>query len=447
MEEDVRKVVIMGAGGRDFHVFNTCYRKDSSRRVIAFTAGQIPHIDARTYPASLAGPRYPEGIPVVPEADMERLVRREGAEEVVFAYSDVPLTLLDEWAARVGSWGASFHPFDVDATMLAVGKPSVAVCATRTGAGKSPVSRRVASILRGMGLRPAVVRHPMPYGNLRQQVVQRFGAIADFATHKCTLEEMEEYEPHILAGNVVFAGVDYEQVFAAAVEEGDVLLWDGGNNDTPFLRPDLWITVADPLRPGHELTWFPSRANLERADVVVIHKADDATAEGLATVRANIANHNPKALVVDTVSLLAVSDESLVRGKRVLVVEDGPTMTHGGLSYGAGFLAATRAGAAAVVDPRPFARGEIAEAFRRHPHLHSVLPALGYAPEELADLEATIDRADCDAVVIGTPVDLSRLLRLRHPKVLVRYEARERGPERLPQILQERIGAAVHAAG
>jgi len=444
--EEARKIVIMGAGGRDFHVFNTCYRGDPSRRVVAFTAGQIPHIDARTYPASLAGPGYPRGIPIVPEAGIDALVRREEVDEVVFAYSDVSYRALDEWKGRIEELGARFSTFDPDGTMLPVERPSVAVCAVRTGAGKSPVSRRVSAILVAMGRRPVVVRHPMPYGNLRQQVVQRFATADDFRTHRCTIEEMEEYEPHVANGQVVFAGVDYAQVFEAAAAEGDLLVWDGGNNDTPFLRPDLWITVVDPLRPGHELTWFPGRINLERADVVVINKVDEARPDALERVRQNVRAMNPRAQVVETRSEIALSDPDAVRGRRALVVEDGPTTTHGGMGYGAGLVAALRHGASGIVDPRPFLRGELEETFRQNPHLRAVLPAVGYGEGQLRDLRETIERSDCDVVVIGTPVDLARVLDLKKPSVRVSYEIAETSRDGLRGILEQRFGAARPAA-
>jgi len=418
---DRTRVLILGAGGRDFHVFNTCYRDAPAREVVAFTATQIPEIDRRVYPPELAGPLYPKGIEVFPEADLQRLVRERKVKEVVFAYSDVPQTYVDEMGRHVRALGASFAPFDPDRTMLRSRLPCVAVCAVRTGCGKSAVSRHVVGALKELGRRPVVLRHPMPYGNLKDQAVQRFARLEDLQAHHCTIEEMEEYEPHILAGNVVFAGADYARILAAAEKEGDVIIWDGGNNDTPFVRPDLHVTLVDPLRPGHELSYFPGRWNLERADVVVVPKIDEARPQDIETVERNIAQVNPGARICRGRSPVAIADPAAIRGKRALVVEDGPTATHGGMGYGAGLVAARRAGAAAIVDPRPHATGLIAEAFRAYPHLHDVLPALGYGAKEMKDLETTIDRTDCDVVVVGTPIDLSRVIRIRKPAVRVTY--------------------------
>jgi predicted GTPase len=440
-------VIIMGAGGRDFHVFNTCYRDDPGTRVIAITAAQIPHIDERRYPPVLAGPLYPEGVPIVPESRLEALIASERVDEVVFAYSDISLDEVERQAARVRAAGAElgteFTTFDPERTMLPVDVPCVAVCAVRTGCGKSAVSRHVAGVLRELGLRVAVVRHPMPYGQLERQVVQRFAEIADLARHDCTIEEMEEYEPHIVAGGIVFAGADYRQIADAAQREADVLIWDGGNNDTPFLRPDLYITLLDPLRAGDELRYFPSRYNLEHADVLIVAKSAQADAEQLRIVEGNARAHNPNAILVRGLSPITLSDPEAVRGKRVLVVEDGPTTTHGGMAYGAGFLAARRAGAE-IVDPRPYARGEIAEAFARFPHLEKVLPALGYGAGQIAELEETIARVDCDVVVIGTPIDLTRVVRTAKPTVRALYGYADAGEPTLRAILSERFaGVAV----
>jgi len=433
------RVIIMGAGGRDFHVFNTCYRDDPGHEVVAFTAAQIPGIDRRTYPPELAGPLYPNGVPVFPEADLERLVRERRVKEVVFAYSDVHEDHLERLGRHVRTLGASFRPFDPEKTMLHSRLPCVAVCAVRTGCGKSSVSRHVVSTLKAIGRQPVVLRHPMPYGDLRRQGVQRFARLEDLADHRCTIEEMEEYEPHILAGNVVFAGADYARVLEAAEREADIIVWDGGNNDTPFVKPDLHITLVDPLRPGHELTYFPGRWNLERADVVVVPKIDDARPGDIVTVLASIARTNPRAAVCRGRSRVSVSDEGGLRGRRALVIEDGPTATHGGMGYGAGLVAARRAGAAAIVDPRPYAVGLIAEAFRAYPHLRDVLPALGYGEEELRDLEETIDHADCDVVVIGTPIDLTRVIRIRKPVVRVTYGFEEASKPGLADILADRF--------
>jgi len=431
------RVIIMGAGGRDFHVFNTCYRDDPTREVVAFTAAQIPGIEHRTYPPELAGPRYPTGIPVFPEDDLERLVREQRVKEVVFAYSDVHEELLERLGRRVRTLGATFAPFDPDRTMLRSRHPCVAVCAVRTGCGKSSVSRHVVATLNALGRKPVVLRHPMPYGDLGRQGVQRFARLEDLAEQKCTIEEMEEYEPHIRAGNVVFAGADYARVLEAAEREGDMIVWDGGNNDTPFIKPDLHITLVDPLRPGHELTYFPGRWNLERADVAVVVKSHEARPGDVVTVLANIARVNPRATVVRGRSPVVLSDEGGVRGQRVLVIEDGPTATHGGMGYGAGLVAARRGGAAAVIDPRPFATGLIAEAFRAYPHLRDVLPALGYGEQELRDLEETIDRADCDVVVVGTPIDLSRVIKIRKPVVRATYAFEEASQPGLADILAD----------
>jgi len=433
------RTIILGAGGRDFHVFNTTFRDDPARRVVAFTAAQIPNIDHRSYPPRLAGEFYPDGIPIVPEDELERVISEHGVTDAVFAYSDVTHEHISRMSARVTAAGATLRPFDPDATMLASQKPVVAVCAVRTGCGKSAVSRHIARLLGRSGLRVAAVRHPMPYGRLASQIVQRFESVEDLARHHCTIEEMEEYEPYVAAGIVCFAGVDYAEILAAAEAEADVVLWDGGNNDTPFYRPDLMITLLDPLRPGDELTYFPSRWNLENADVLVMSKSDQARDEDLAAVRGNVVQHNPRATLIDGRLAIGIADEAALRGKRVLVVEDGPTITHGGMGYGAGLLAAERAGAAEIVDPRPYARGQIADAFASYPHVRDVLPALGYGDAEIADLAATIDRVDCDVVVIGTPIDLSRVLAIRKPVVRVSYEFEELGAPVLPDLLRERL--------
>ncbi len=434
------RIVILGAGGRDFHVFNTCYRDDPSHEVVAFTATQIPDIDDRIYPPVLSGPRYPNGIPILPESDLEKILKEQNVEEAIFAYSDVPQSHVADLAHRCEAVGVSLRPFDPARTMLQGNKPCVAVCAVRTGCGKSAVSRYVVSVLRDLGRQPAVLRHPMPYGDLRRQVVQRFGTLEDLAKHECTIEEMEEYEPHIQAGSAVFAGADYEKVLAAAEQEADVILWDGGNNDTPFIRPDLYITLLDPLRPGHELTYFPGRWNFERADVLVIGKTGEARPEDIETVTRNAKEHNPGAHLLRATSPVTISDADAVRGKRALVIEDGPTATHGGMGYGAGMIAAERSGASEIVDPRPFATGGIAAAFEDYPHLKKVVPALGYGREQIADLEATIDRAECDVVVIGTPIDLGRIVKITKPSVRVTYGFAEETKPGLAEILREKFG-------
>ncbi len=417
------KIVICGAGGRDFHVFNMLYRDDAETDVVCFTAAQIPHIDSRTY--EVAGPRYPSGIPIRPEAELEAIVEENDVDEVVFAYSDVHEDHLRALQKRVEPLGARFTPFDPDRTMLDPPRPCVAICAVRTGCGKSGVSRYVAKVLRECGLKVAAIRHPMPYGALTEErAVQRFVSEADLVAQNCTIEEREEYEPHLDAGNLVYAGIDFERIAAAAAEEVDVLVWDGGNNDTPFYRPNLLITLVDPLRPGDELTYFPGRWNLEHADIVVVAKSEMATEEALETVRGNITSVNPEAMVVDGSSPIDIGDANLA-GKRVLVVEDGPTVTHGGMGYGAGLIAATRAGAE-IVDARPYAVGGIAKAFENYPHLERVLPAIGYAPQDLADLEESIRHAECDAVIIGTPSNITNLLSIEQPTVRVRYRFEER---------------------
>jgi predicted GTPase len=434
-----KRILIMGAGGKDFHTFNTCYREDPSVNLVAFTAAQIPHIDKRTYPPVLAGELYPEGIPIHPESALEDLVRVEKVDEVVFAYSDVSYDYLAGVKKRVEATGAAFSTFDVDRTMLPSKKPVVAVCAVRTGCGKSQVSRRVAAVLRGMGRSVVAIRHPMPYGNLTEQVAQRFASIEDLEEHKCTIEEMEEYEPHIAEGNVVYAGADYGKILEEAEKEADVIIWDGGNNDTPFYKADVHITVVDPLRAGHELAYFPGRTNFERADVLIINKMDQATPEQMEIVRKNIAEHNPKATVIEAESPIVLPDEESLRGKRVLVVEDGPTVTHGEMGYGAGYIAARRAGAE-IVDPRPYLDGEIADAFEHYSHLRDVLPALGYGDQQVAELQATVNRVDCDVVVIGTPIDLGRIIEIDKPHVRCTYSLEEIGKPDLATVLSEKIG-------
>ncbi|MBK8977301.1 MAG: GTPase [Planctomycetes bacterium] len=437
------RVLIVGAGGRDFHVFNTCFRNDPETEVVAFTAAQIPHIDQRTYPPVLAGAGHPAGIPIVPESRLLDLIRERAVARVVFAYSDVTRAQVDELGARVRAAGARFETFDPDRTMLLSSKPVVAVCAVRTGCGKSATSRFVVRTLGELGLRAAVLRHPMPYGQLQAQVWQRFATLDDLRRHDCTIEEMEEYEPHLAAGSVVFAGADYARILAEAEREADVIVWDGGNNDLPFLRPDLHVVLLDPLRAGDELRYFPSRENLERADVLVVVKTDVATPAGIAEVEANARAHNPRAVIVHSRSPIRLAAPELVAGKRALVVEDGPTTTHGGMAYGAGLLAARAAGAAEIVDPRPFAVGAIAAAYARYPHLEAVVPALGYSAEDVAELERTIAAADCDVVVVGTPIDLTRIVRIDKPAVRAEYRYEEASDPGLGAILRERFAARV----
>jgi predicted GTPase len=420
-----KNVLIMGAAGKDFHVFNTTYRGKSEYRVVAFTATQIPNISGRVYPAVLAGKEYPKGIPIKPESELLKLIADLKVDEVVFAYSDVTYDYIKEREEIVRSAGANFKTFDLEPTLIPSRKKVVAVTAVRTGAGKSPASRRVREVLVKKGRKAAVIRHPMPYGDLSKQIVQRFAALEDMKKHKCTIEEMEEYEPHIMSGGVVFAGVDYGAILAEAEKEADVILWDGGNNDTPFYRPDVWMTIVDPLRPGHELTYFPGRINFEKADVLVISKCDQARKHDLEIVMENIQKYNPRAKVVKAAGPISVDDPSMIKGKRVLVVEDGPTLTHGGMKFGAGVIAARKFGAAAMVDPRPYLVGEIAEMFKSYPGIGTLLPALGYGEKQVADLEATINATDADAVVIATPIDLARIVKINKPTVRVSYELKE----------------------
>jgi predicted GTPase len=435
------RVVIMGAAGRDFHDFNVLYREDPGVEVVAFTATQIPGIAGRRYPAGLAGPLYPEGIPIVPEEELERLLRDESIDRVAFCYSDVSHETVMHAASRVLAGGAEFVLHSPRRTMLKSRRPIVSICAVRTGSGKSQTTRYVAASLAASGLRTAVVRHPMPYGDLVAQRVQRFATYADLDQHRTTIEEREEYEPHIDAGRVVFAGVDYAAILAAAEDEADVVLWDGGNNDLPFYRPDLSVVVVDPLRAGNELRYHPGETNLRIADVVVINKVDSATPEGLATVRASIAAANPSAAVVEARSALAL-EGGTIEGRRVVVVEDGPTLTHGGMTYGAGIVAAERFGAAEVVDPRPYAVGALAETLAKYPALGPLLPAMGYGDAQIADLEATLNAMPADLVLAATPIDLTRVLHPVLPVVRVRYELEEIAGERLEDLLAPIVAMA-----
>jgi predicted GTPase len=432
----VTRVVILGAAGRDFHNFNVVFRDDPEHEVVAFTATQIPDISGRRYPPELAGPRYPAGIPIVPEEDLEKLIRERQVGEVVFAYSDVSHEHVMHLGSRAIAAGADYRILGSETTMLRARVPVVSVTAVRTGSGKSQTTRRVAEVLRSRGLAVVVVRHPMPYGDLARQRCQRFATTADLDRHECTIEEREEYEPHLARGTVVYAGVDYAEILASAEREADVLLWDGGNNDLPFFRPDVDIVVVDPHRPGHELRYFPGEANLRRAGVVVINKVSTAPAEGLKLVRANIAAVNPKAVVIEADSPITVSDPAAVRGKRVLVVEDGPTLTHGEMAYGAGAVAAREHGAAELVDPRPYAVGSIAETFAKYPQTKDVLPAMGYGDGQIRELEETIGATPCDLVIIGTPIDLRRLVTLDKPAVRVTYDLAERGKPDLAEVLR-----------
>jgi predicted GTPase len=417
-----RRILIMGAAGRDFHNFNTLYRSNDSVDVVAFTATQIPDIADRKYPASLAGDLYPGGIPIHPEEDLEEILIKENIEEVVFSYSDVPNQYVMEKAQMVNALGAHFTTVGADPTMVKSTKPVISVCAVRTGCGKSQTTRRIARLLIEAGRKVVAIRHPMPYGDLAKQAVQRFASIEDLKKHDCTIEEMEEYEPHIASGVIIYAGVDYEAILREAEKEADVILWDGGNNDMPFYKPDLAITVVDPHRAGHELEYYPGFANLLMADVIVINKIDTADLCGVEEVRENIAEFNPEAVVVDAASPLTVEDPSLIRGRKVLCIEDGPTLTHGGMKYGAGVMAALKFGAADLVDPRPWATGKIARTFARYPDVGQLLPAMGYGDEQIRDLEATVAKVECDTVVIGTPINLGRIIKIPQPSVRVTYD-------------------------
>jgi predicted GTPase len=433
-------VIIMGAAGRDFHNFNVYFRDNPNYQVLAFTATQIPNIEGRRYPPELAGNLYPDGIPIYPEAELSDLVRRHQVAQVIFAYSDVSHETVMHKASQVLVAGADFRLMGTGSTMLQGRKPVVAVCAVRTGSGKSQTTRHVCDVLQRMGKHVVVVRHPMPYGNIVAQAVQRFATYEDMDRHKCTIEEREEYEPHIDRGVVVYAGVDYERILRQAEEEADMVVWDGGNNDLPFYRPDLHIVVADPHRSGHELRYHPGEANLRAADVVVINKVDTANFEGVTQVRESIYAVNPQAVVVEAASPIFVEDPEEVRGKRVLVIEDGPTLTHGEMTYGAGVVAARRYGAAELVDPRPYAVRSIATTFEKYPRIGQLLPAMGYGDEQMRDLEETINSAECDLVLVATPIDLRRLINIRHPVDRVRYELQVIGRPTLEEILAQRFG-------
>jgi len=438
------RIVIAGAAGRDFHDFNVAFRDDSRTEVLAFTATQIPGIADRHYPASLAGPLYPAGIPIVPERELDHLVRSEAVDTVVFSYSDVSHEQVMHLASRALAAGAGFRLLSPRRTMLPSRRPVVAVCAARTGAGKSQTTRRIASILEAKGIRPVVVRHPMPYGDLAAQRVQRFATHQDLDLHRTTIEEREEYEPHLDAGRIVYAGVDYAAILHAAEGEADVILWDGGNNDLPFYRPDLHVTVVDPLRPGHELTYHPGEANLRMADIVVINKVDSADPAALASVRAAVAAVNPAATLVEARSSLSLVGGD-IEGRSVVVVEDGPTLTHGGMAYGAGIVAARRFGAARIVDPRPYAVGSIADVLDAYPALEPLVPAMGYGDAQVRDLEATLAATPADVVLAATPIDLGRLLDPGRPIVRVRYELEEM-PETPLEPLLESIVTRVREA-
>ncbi len=433
-----KRIIIIGAAGRDFHNFNTYYRDKSEYEVMAFTAAQIPDIDGRKYPAELAGSLYPDGIPIFAQEELPQLIAKFDIDTCVFSYSDVPYARVMGVSALVNSCGANFALLGPKGTMIKSTKPVIAVVASRTGCGKSQTSRKVIEILMGMGLNVVAVRHPMPYGDLVAQKVQRYAEIADLAKHKCTVEEMEEYEPHVVRGNVIYAGVDYEAILREAEKDPkgcDVVLWDGGNNDFSFYKPDLTIIVVDPHRAGHELAYYPGEVNLRLADVVVINKIDTARPEDIQLVRENIAKVNPKAIVIDGASPIRVDNPSLIRGKRVLVVEDGPTLTHGEMKIGAGVVAARKFGAAEEVDPRPFTVGKLSETFEIYPNIGKLLPAMGYGEQQLKDLETTINNADCDSVIIATPIDLNRIIKITKPNTRVYYDLQEIGAPDLTSVL------------
>ena len=430
------KTIIMGAAGRDFHNFNVVYRQNEQYEVVAFTATQIPDIEGRNYPPALAGALYPEGIPIYDENELERLIQEHHVEEVVFSYSDISYDYVMHIASRVLALGAHFKLLGGEQTMIRSAKPVVSVCAVRTGCGKSQTTRKVAAVLKAAGKKVAAIRHPMPYGDLAKQDVQRFATLEDLQKHDCTIEEMEEYEPHINQGTVVFAGADYEAIAREAEKEADIILWDGGNNDMPFYKPDLAIVVTDPHRPGHELAYFPGETNLIMADVVVINKVDTADPQGVETVRNNIKAVNPGAVIIEGASPITVEDSDLITGKKVLVVEDGPTLTHGEMKIGAGMVAAEKFGASEMVDPRSYLIGKLKETFEHYPDIGTLLPAMGYGDEQIQDLEATINNTECDLVIIGTPIDLRRIIDIKHPSVRVTYDLEETSTPTVADVLQ-----------
>src|SRR5512141_923688 len=434
------KTLIMGAAGRDFHNFNTFFRGNKDYEVVAFTATQIPDIAGRAYPAELAGDLYPAGIPIYVEEDLPELIKKHNIEQVVFAYSDVPHEVVMHKASLVNALGADFILMGSKRTQVKSTKPVVSVCAVRTGSGKSQTTRRVSLILRDMGYKVAAIRHPMPYGNLIRQEVQRFADYDDLVEQECTIEEREEYEPHIDNGVIVYAGVDYEKIVRAAEKEVDIVLWDGGNNDFSFYVPDYQIVVADPHRPGHELKYYPGETNARMADVFVINKVDTANPDDVIKVRENLRAVNPKAIQIEAASPLFVDDPAAIRGKRVLVIEDGPTLTHGEMAYGAGYVAARRFGAAEIVDPRPFAVKSIAATYQKYPKTGPILPAMGYGEAQMKDLEETINKSDVDMVVVGTPIDLTRVIKIKKPFQRVRYEMQEIGQPTLKDMLMKKFG-------
>lgn len=437
-----KNVIIIGAAGRDFHNFNTYYRNNENYKVVAFTAAQIPDIDNRKYPPELAGSLYPEGIPIYPQDQLPELIKTLQVDECVFAYSDVNYETVMGIGAIVNAAGADFTLLGPKSTMLKSSKPVISVCAVRTGCGKSQTSRKIIETLMAHGLKVVAVRHPMPYGDLNAQRVQRFATVEDLKRHRCTVEEMEEYEPHVVRGNIIYAGVDYEDILRAAEKDPDgcdVIIWDGGNNDFSFYQPDLAITVLDPHRPGHELSYYPGEVSLRISDLAIINKIDSAEAEAIKQVEENIKRVNPNATIIKAESKITVDNPALIEGKRVLVVEDGPTLTHGEMKFGAGTIAAQRFGAKELVDPRPYTVGKLTETFNIYKDIGQLLPAMGYGEQQLKDLEETINRTDCDAVIIGTPIDLSRVINIKKPCTRVHYELAEVGSPNLEEILQDFI--------
>ncbi|MCK5758610.1 MAG: GTPase [Clostridiales bacterium] len=435
-----KNVIIIGAAGRDFHNFNMYYRDNESYNVLAFTAAQIPDIDDRKYPAELAGKLYPDGIPIHAQADLEKLIKDFQVDSCVFSYSDVPYKFVMGISARVNAAGADFVLMGTKASMIESTKPVIAVCAVRTGCGKSQTSRKIVELLMEKGFKVVAIRHPMPYGDLVKQKVQRFATIDDLKKHQCSIEEMEEYEPYVTRGNVIYAGVDYEAILRQAENDPngcDVILWDGGNNDFPFYKPDLMVTVVDPHRPGHELSYYPGEVNLRIADVVVINKIDTADYAAIQTVRDNIMKVNPSAAIIEAASTISVDDPEVIKGKRVLVIEDGPTLTHGEMKIGAAMVAAKRFGASELVDPRPFIVGKLKDTFETYPNIGVLLPAMGYGDEQVKDLEATVEATECDSVVIGTPIDLNRIIKITKPNTRVYYDLQEIGSPNLSEIIGE----------
>ena len=433
-----KNVLIMGAAGRDFHNFNLYYRHNKDYNVVAFTATQIPNIDGRLYPSELAGNLYPNGIKIYDESELVDLIKKLKVDEVVFAYSDVPFNYVMTKGSIVNAAGASFTMLGTNGTMVKSSKPVIAVIAVRTGAGKSQTSRKVVQVLRDHGKRVVSVRHPMPYGDLVKQKVQRFGSLEDLKKHNCTIEEIEEYEPHIAMGSVIYSGVDYEAILREAEKEADVIIWDGGNNDIPFYKSDLVFTVVDPHRPGHELMYYPGNTSLRLADVAIINKVGSAKPENVRIVKQNISNVNPKAEIIEANSPISVDHPELIKGNRVLVVEDGPTLTHGGMEYGAGMIAAWDFGAKEIIDPRPYTVNSISQTFKKYPKIGKLLPAMGYGDEQIKDLQETINKTDCDSVIIGTPIDLGRILKINKPSTRVRYELQEIGSLTIEKVLADR---------